>query len=159
GVLYQQGALAGYEVREYLPEKWGRKCAYCGAQNLPLQIEHLIPKERGGSNRISNLTLACADLHIAEGSVLLIEAKGHGSRQMARTNKYGFPIRHLRRQKLWFGFRTGDLVRAVIPTGKYAGVLEGRVTVRSRASFRLKGIDVHPKHLTLVQRADGYSYA
>ena len=29
GVEYQQGTLAGYEVREYLLEKWGRRCAYC----------------------------------------------------------------------------------------------------------------------------------
>ena len=59
GVQYQQGTLAGYEVREYLLEKWGRKCAYCGAENVPLQIEHIHPKSKGGSNRISNLTLAC----------------------------------------------------------------------------------------------------
>jgi hypothetical protein len=31
GVEYQQGTLAGYEVREYLLEKWKRMCAYCGA--------------------------------------------------------------------------------------------------------------------------------
>jgi hypothetical protein len=30
GVSYQQGALQGYEVREYLLEKWQRQCAYCG---------------------------------------------------------------------------------------------------------------------------------
>ncbi len=59
GEQYQQGTLAGYEVREYLLEKWGRQCAYCAAQNTPLQIEHIRPKAQGGSNRISNLTLAC----------------------------------------------------------------------------------------------------
>ena len=59
GVDYQQGTLAGYEVREYLLEKWGRTCAYCGAKDTPLQIEHIHPKSKGGTNRISNLTLAC----------------------------------------------------------------------------------------------------
>jgi hypothetical protein len=59
GVEYQQGTLLGYEVREYLLEKWGRACAYCGATNIPLEIEHIVPKSRGGSNRVSNLTLAC----------------------------------------------------------------------------------------------------
>ncbi len=59
GAQYQQGTLAGYEVREYLLEKWGRACAYCAAKDIPLQIEHIQPKARGGSNRISNLTLAC----------------------------------------------------------------------------------------------------
>lgn len=59
GVEYQQGELFGYEVREYLLEKWGRKCAYCGKENVPLEVEHIVPKASGGSNRISNLTLAC----------------------------------------------------------------------------------------------------
>ena len=59
GTEYQQGELAGYEVREYLLEKWNRTCAYCGAQNVPLQIEHIVPRANGGSNRVSNLTLAC----------------------------------------------------------------------------------------------------
>ncbi len=60
GAEYQQGTLQGYEVREYLLEKWGRKCAYCDATEVPLQIEHIYPKARGGTNRVSNLTLACA---------------------------------------------------------------------------------------------------
>ncbi|SNS64536.1 HNH endonuclease [Streptosporangium subroseum] len=59
GVDYQQGTLAGYEVREYLLEKWGRACAYCGAQNVPLNLDHLHARSRGGSDRISNLALAC----------------------------------------------------------------------------------------------------
>ncbi|HDL15356.1 MAG TPA: hypothetical protein ENH28_04285 [Euryarchaeota archaeon] len=58
-VGYQQGELQGYEVREYLLEKWVRKCVYCGKNNLPLEIEHIIPKIRGGTNRVSNLTLEC----------------------------------------------------------------------------------------------------
>jgi 5-methylcytosine-specific restriction endonuclease McrA len=61
GVEYQQGTLAGYELREYLLEKWGRKCAYCGAVNIPLQVEHIRPSSKGGSNRVSNLTLSCND--------------------------------------------------------------------------------------------------
>jgi len=61
GIEYQQGALMGYEVREYLLEKWGRECAYCADKDTPLQIEHIDPRANGGSNRISNLTLACND--------------------------------------------------------------------------------------------------
>ena len=51
GGKYQQGELAGYEVREYLLDKWGRRCAYCHVTNVPLQAEHLIPRSRGGSDR------------------------------------------------------------------------------------------------------------
>lgn len=59
GEEYQQGSLAEFETKEYLLEKWGRSCAYCGAKNVPLEIEHIVPKRHGGSNRVSNLTLAC----------------------------------------------------------------------------------------------------
>ncbi|MGL4501985.1 MAG: RNA-guided endonuclease IscB, partial [Planktothrix sp.] len=68
GVEYQQGELAGYEVREYLLNKWERKCAYCGIENVPLQVEHIHPKAKGGSNRISNLCLACEKCNIKKGT-------------------------------------------------------------------------------------------
>jgi 5-methylcytosine-specific restriction endonuclease McrA len=76
GVEYQQGELAGYEVREYLLEKFGRTCAYCGARGVPLQIEHIVPRTRGGSDRVSNLTIACAPCNAAKGSQTA-EAFGH----------------------------------------------------------------------------------
>ncbi|MFM6450927.1 MAG: RRXRR domain-containing protein, partial [Planktothrix sp.] len=59
GIEYQQGQLAGYEVREYLLEKWDRKCAYCGVKNVPFEVEHIHPKSKGGTDRISNLAIAC----------------------------------------------------------------------------------------------------
>lgn len=69
GVEYQQGELYGYEVREYLLEKWGRKCAYCGAENVPLQVEHIHPKAKGGSNAVSNLSLACDPCNKKKGTL------------------------------------------------------------------------------------------
>ncbi len=68
GVEYQQGTLAGYTLREALLEHWGRECAYCGAKNLPLQIEHITPKSQGGSNRFNNLTLACVCCNQKKGN-------------------------------------------------------------------------------------------
>jgi 5-methylcytosine-specific restriction endonuclease McrA len=68
GVGYQQGTLAGYELREFLLNKWGRACAYCGVVNVPLQIEHIVCKARGGSNRESNLTLACETCNQEKGA-------------------------------------------------------------------------------------------
>lgn len=63
GIEYQHGELFGYEVKEYLLEKWGRKCAYCGIEGVPLEVEHIVPRnpKRGpkGTNRVSNLTLSC----------------------------------------------------------------------------------------------------
>ena len=63
GVEYQQGELLGYEVREYLLEKWDRKCVYCEAEGVPLEVEHVTPKnpKHGlkGTDRVSNLAIAC----------------------------------------------------------------------------------------------------
>jgi hypothetical protein len=71
-------------------------------------------------------------------------AMGHGTRQLCRTDKYGFPIRYVPRQKPHFGFLTGDLVRAVVPQGRYSGTYIGRVVIGTRPSFPLNGIDIHP---------------
>lgn len=68
GIEYQQGDLFGWEVKEYLLAKWERKCAYCGAENIPLGIEHIVAKSKGGSNRVSNLTLACRKCNEAKGN-------------------------------------------------------------------------------------------
>jgi len=253
GTEYQQGTLAGYELREYLLEKWGRKCAYCDARNVPLEIDHIRPKSRGGSDRVSNLTLAChlcnqrkgnrdvaeflangpkrlarieaqrtaplndaaavnstrwalwrrlvaTGLSVEVGTggrtkwnrhrfhihkahcldavcvghvdaverwnqpVLAIKATGRGSYQRTRLTKYGFPRGYLTRSKSAFGFQTGDLVRAVVTTGKKVGTYLGRVAIRASGSFNVQtgnGLvqGIHHRFCTLVQRADGYGYA
>ncbi len=68
GVEYQQGTLAGYEAREYLLEKWGRQCCYCGAKDTPLNIEHIVPRSKGGTNRVSNLAIACIPCNTRKGA-------------------------------------------------------------------------------------------
>jgi 5-methylcytosine-specific restriction endonuclease McrA len=67
GVAYQQGELMGYELREYLLEKWQRQCAYCQKSQVPLQVEHIVPRAKGGTDRASNLTLACEACNDAKG--------------------------------------------------------------------------------------------
>ena len=107
GVEYQQGELAGYEVREYLLEKWGRKCAYCGTEGVPLAIEHLIPRSRGGSHRVSNLTLACTPCNQHKGSRTAAEF-GHPELQ-AKANaplQDAAAVNSIR-------YATGDVIRAV----------------------------------------------
>lgn len=61
GVEYQQGTLLGYEVREYLLHRHQHQCAYCaGRSGDPvLEVEHVHPRSRGGSNRVGNLVIAC----------------------------------------------------------------------------------------------------
>lgn len=244
GVEYQHGELFGFEVKEYLLEKFGHKCVYCGGSDVPLEVEHLTPKSRNGSDRVGNLALACVDCNQKKGNKtaaefgypelqqkaqqplrdaaalnatrwavwrmlvgfglpvevgtggrtkwnrtrlglekqhwldaacvgastpvnleangiqpLLIQAKGHGSRQMCMMNRYGFPRTSAKGKGLVYGFRTGDLVRAVVPNGKQSGTHIGRVVVRARGSFGIDKADgISWRYCQLLQRADGYNY-
>ncbi|MFU8852902.1 RNA-guided endonuclease IscB [Micromonospora sp. SL1-18] len=252
GVEYQHGTLHGYEVREYLLAAWGRMCVYCGASGVPMNIDHIVPRSRGGSDRVSNLTLACVGCNQAKGGtpveafladrpavlarirrqqklplrdaaaasttrralwqalvatglpvqvatggrtkwnrhrtgapkthtldalhvgvlaavrawpgrVLVAAASGRGSYARTRCDRYGFPRLRLPRSKTVRGFQTGDLVRAVVPTGKNTGRHTGRVAVRSSGSFNIRTRHalvqgVHHRHVHLLQRADGWAY-
>lgn len=254
GAQYQQGTLSGYEVREYLLEKWSRKCVYCDAKDLPLEVEHIVSRKKGGSNRVSNLTLACTACNQAKGAKdiktflaqdpkrlarilsqakaplkdaaainsiryaignrlkqfglpvsfwsggrtkhnrikqgyrkthwldavcvgktgrrvyvsqtlnpLIVSATGRGSRQMCRVDRFGFPRTGAKSQKVVKGFKTGDIVKAVVTKGKKVGTYIGRVAVRKSGSFNVKtktgtvqGISW--KYCSLLQSADGYNY-
>jgi Uncharacterized protein conserved in bacteria len=254
GVEYQQGELAGYEVREYLLEKWNRKCAYCGKDGVPLEIDHITPRSSGGSNHVSNLTLARHGCNQRKGSQpveafvkdkgrltrllaltksplkdaaavnatryaignairafglptsfwsggrtkhnrvkqgyakdhwidaacvgetgeqvlipgtlkpLAITATGRGTRQVVRTDRYGFPRAKSGRCKRVQGYQTGDLVRLNQPRGKYAGEHVGRLA-GIRADGRLDiascsgKITAMFRNFVLLQRCGSYAYA
>ncbi len=255
GVGYQHGTMVGYEVREFLLQKWDRTCAYCGAKDTSLEIEHMQPRSKGGSNRVSNLCLACVPCNQKKGNQdikdflsgkpdllkrilsqakrpladtaavnatrwnlyenlkktglpvevgtggrtkynrtirslekthywdaacvgastpeqlitsgvkpLLIAAKGHGTRQQCRTDKFGFPSRYCSRTKFHKGFQTGDIVKAVVTSGKKIGTYVGRVATRATGSFNISTIDglvqgISHKYCLPLHKKDGYSYA
>lgn len=255
GIEYQRGELYGAELREYLLEKWGRKCAYCGKTDVPLQVEHIHARSTGGSDRVSNLTLACEPCNTRKGNrlvedflktkpdvlasilahakaplrdaaavnttrwelwrrlvatglpvetgsggrtkfnrtqrglpkahwldatcvgtstqevlllrgirLLLVQATGHGRRQMCLMDRHGFPRSVAKSARVVNGFRTGDMVRAVVPVGKYAGRHYGRVAVRATGWFNVStdnGVihGVNSMYCTVTHRCDGYSYS
>jgi 5-methylcytosine-specific restriction endonuclease McrA len=252
-IEYQQGTLAGYECREYLLEKWNRKCSYCDVENIQLQIEHIVPRAKSGSNRISNLCLACeicnqkkgtldieiflakkpdllkrilsqakrplkdaaavnstrwalfhalrqtnlpvtigtggqtkfnrvrlglkkrhyldaacvgeiSDLEVLIDRPLLIKCQGHGTRQACRTDKFGFPSRYVPRFKFINGFQTGDIVKAIVTSGKKIGTYIGRVAVRSSGKFNISTKNslvqgISHKYCRIVHAKDGYNYS
>ena len=254
GTEYQKGELFGYEVREYLLEKFNRTCVYCSTKEGPFNLDHFHPKSKGGSDRVSNLVLSCVkcnqkkdnqlpadflsdkpkllaliekqrkqpladaaavnatrwklkkvlestgipvevgsggltkfnrkrlginkshwtdaacvgkstpnSLNIKGCQPLLIKAMGRGTRQMVNSDKYGFPRGTPKlRQKSFFGFQTGDMVKAVIPKGKYAGTHTGRIAVRKKGNFKLKTstktFDVNHKYCQHNHKSDGFSY-
>ncbi len=68
GLQYQQGTLFGYEIKQYLLEKWERACSYCASRDVPLQVEHIQAKANGGTDRVSNLCMACDSCNKAKGT-------------------------------------------------------------------------------------------
>jgi 5-methylcytosine-specific restriction endonuclease McrA len=72
-IEYQQGSLFGYTVRNYLLEKWSHECVYCKKRNIQLEIEHIIPKSRGGTDRIDNLTISCRLCNLKKSNKLASE--------------------------------------------------------------------------------------
>jgi 5-methylcytosine-specific restriction endonuclease McrA len=84
GIEYQNGVLAGYERREWLLEKDGRRCAYCDKENVPLQIDHILCRARGGTWRPSNLTLACGPCNQRKGDRLVAEFLAHDPGRLAK---------------------------------------------------------------------------
>lgn len=82
---------------------------------------------------------------------------------MCRTDKYGFPNRYVPRIKSVKGFQTGDIVKAIITKGKYAGEYFGRIAVRVKGNFAIKvntskPFDVNHRYCQVVHKKDGYSY-
>jgi 5-methylcytosine-specific restriction endonuclease McrA len=104
-----------------------------------------------------------ASLIIKDIVPLHITATGHGSRQMCRMDRYGFPRTGPKQHKRVQGFQTGDLVRAVVTSGTKQGTYVGKVAVRTRGVFNIttaQGVvtDIHHRNCTLIARADGYTY-
>lgn len=54
------------------------RCVCCGAENVrvPLEIEHIVPRSRGGSDRVSNLAISCIPCNREKGN-LTAEEYGH----------------------------------------------------------------------------------
>lgn len=57
-----------------LKEKWGNRCAYCGAVR-PLTVDHVHPLARGGTNYITNILPACKPCNCAKKAKTLGEWK------------------------------------------------------------------------------------
>ena len=45
--------------RSAILDVWGRKCAYCERKGLSFEVEHIIPKSKGGSCLLENLCISC----------------------------------------------------------------------------------------------------
>ena len=82
---------------------------------------------------------------------------------MCLVDKYGFPRGKAKGPKIVHGFKTGDIVKAIVLKGKKKGIYKGKVAVRSSGSFNIKvkqGVveGIGWKNCVMLHRFDGYSY-
>lgn len=51
------------------------KCAYCGRSDLPLTIDHILPKAKGGTDSWENLICACTLCNNKKGDRTPVQAR------------------------------------------------------------------------------------
>lgn len=61
GVQYQQGPLYQTNLRAAVFQRDGGRCVYCGkgGKRVKLELDHVVPKASGGSDRYDNLAVSC----------------------------------------------------------------------------------------------------
>ena len=55
----------------------GAVCKYCGAVDLPLTLDHVVARSRGGPDEPENLVPACRPCNSSKGAKSLEEWRGH----------------------------------------------------------------------------------
>lgn len=119
GVEHRQGTLSGFEVREYLLEKWSRQCAYCDAKDISLNLDHIHPKARGGTNRVANLALACIPCNLKKAGIHLsrvaIRRTGSFNIQTAQGIVQGIGYKHCRLIQRNDGYAYFNVGKAKLP--------------------------------------------
>ena len=61
---YQKGVNYGYaNAREHALVRDKYTCQCCGKKNCRLEVHHLLPRSRGGSDKLANLITLCSDCH------------------------------------------------------------------------------------------------
>jgi hypothetical protein len=79
-------------------------------------------------------------------------------------DKHGFPRTGPKAKHFTHSFRTGDIVRAVVPSSlKTAGVHVGRMSAKASGNFDIatskgKVSGVNQRYCRRLQHADGYQY-
>lgn len=147
-------------------------CSCCSRLNNPFlnrrRAERPRPRWTDGerANGVSRISTRRREKRprFTDSGLLKIRAVGHNSRQACRMDKSGFPRTKARSVRQVEGLRSGDLVRAVVPSGKKAGRYLGQAVIRSGGLIDLmtaNGLVQGVKRgcCRRLHAADGYEYS
>jgi predicted restriction endonuclease len=69
-LLYNLEAITSSEARrkwrQSIKEEWDYQCAYCGSEEN-LTLDHITPRSKGGSDRVTNVLCACKECNKSKG--------------------------------------------------------------------------------------------
>lgn len=122
GRQYQQGDLLGWQLRSYVFHRDGYTCRYCGDKMAErYEMDHIVPRSHGGSDRVSNLVVSCRKCNMAKGNQTMDEFLAGQPARLAA-------IRRVQRAPLADASQMNIIVPALIraiedvglPVGEYA---------------------------------------
>ena len=88
GREYQQGELSGWQMRSYVFHRDGARCAYCGSARAErYELDHIVPRSRGGADRVSNLVVSCHDCNVEKGNRSVEEFLARRSARLAAVKR------------------------------------------------------------------------
>ena len=139
GKGYQESTVEEMEVMHYLMHKYSGKCVYCGKYKKGrMTRDHVHPKCRGGSNRVSNLVLSCYDCNHAKGKMSLEEFLKDDPEKCAEIRKgLKEPLRDAAAVNITKGFIFARLLSTGLPVSCYSG---------GRTAFNRKRFGVPKDH-------------
>ena len=81
---YQRRTLHGWQLRAYVLHCSGNRCVYCDSSDTRLEIEHIVPRSRGGTDRVDNLTASCAPCNRSKGNMPIERFLADDPRRLTR---------------------------------------------------------------------------
>jgi hypothetical protein len=73
GKGYQEGLLYESNLREYVLTRDRHACRYCGKSGVVLNLDHVVPRSRGGTTGPGNLVASCVPCNMAKGDATAAE--------------------------------------------------------------------------------------
>lgn len=79
------------KIQNTVFKKYGFKCFYCGTtEKTTYQVEHRIPRSKGGADDLDNLVVSCVKCNYEKGNVIAEEWKNVGLYVSKKTGKESY---------------------------------------------------------------------
>ena len=81
--------MVSENLKKEVIRKYGGACAICGRKDVPLEIDHIIPRVANGTDKLENLRVVCRSCH------LMAHEPGQRMRKMKDQARGGYKLEQL----------------------------------------------------------------